>query len=211
MGLVARETFSAPQEIAKGVVVENYPTRYDEMTYKGVFYMNLINKLEKTVLGWVKNVPHLPVSVQKWLAVNVWWIALVGAILSGLATLFALIGLSTLLSLIGSVSSTYYVTGTLSNWAIVSSAISIVFLALVTLVYALAVKPLQNRQKKGWVLLFLSWIINGISVVVSSVLSMSVVGFIIGIMFGAIYLAISGYFIFEIHGQYAHVPIKAKK
>ena len=173
--------------------------------------MDLINKLEKTILGWVKNVPHLPVGVQKWLAVNVWWIILVVAILSGLATLFALFGLFVLITLIGSVSSTYYVTGTTSSWAIVSSAVSVVFLALVTLICAVAIKPLQNKQKKGWVLLFLSWIVNGVSVVVSSVLSMSVVGFIIGIMFGAIYLAISGYFIFEIHGQFAHAPIKVKK
>lgn len=173
--------------------------------------MELINKLEKTILGWVKHVPHLPVAGQKWLGINAWWIILVCTIISGFATLFALIGLSALVSLIGSVSSTYYVTGTMSNWAIVSSAVSVVFLALVTLIYALAVKPLQNRQKKGWVLLFLSWIVNGVSVVVSSVLSMSVVGFIIGILFGAIFLAISGYFIFEIHGQFAHVAIKAKK
>lgn len=173
--------------------------------------MELINKLEKTILGWVKNVPHLPVTVQKWLGTNAWWIVLVGAVLSGIATLFALIGLFTLIALIGSVSSTYYVTGTTSSWAIVSSAVGVAFLALVALIYVMAIKPLQSKQKKGWVLLFLSWIVNAISVVVSSVISMSVIGFVIGILFGAIYLAISGYFIFEIHGQFAHATIKAKK
>ena len=173
--------------------------------------MELINKFEKTMLGWVKNVPHLPVDVQKWLGINAWWIILVCTFISGIATLIELNGLLTSIALIGSISSTYYVTGTASNWAIIIAAVSVVFLALVTLVYAIAVKPLQNKQKKGWVLLFLSWIVNGLSVVVSSVLSMSVVGFIIGIMFGAIFLAISGYFIFEIHGQFAHVSIKAKK
>ena len=173
--------------------------------------MELINKLEKTVLGWVKNVPHLPVSVQKWLATNAWRVVLACTIISAIATLITLNGLLKSIALVGSISSTYYVTGAPNDWSITSFAVSFAFLAIVTSIYAVAVKPLQNRQKKGWVLLFLSWILNVIYVVVSSVLSMSVIGFIFGIMFRAIFLAIIGYFIFEIHGQFAHVSIKAKK
>jgi len=173
--------------------------------------MQLVNKLERIVLGWAKNVPHLPIVAQKWLATNVWWIVLIGAILTGISTLFALTGLFTIVSLMGSISSSYYVTGGYTGWAVFTAVIGLAFSAVSAIILAFAVKPLKAIQKKGWVLLFLAWIVNAASVVVSAVLSLSVIGFVIGIMFGAIGLAIGGYFIFEIHGQFAHAPRKDAK
>lgn len=166
--------------------------------------MEFISKLEKVVLGWAKNVPHLPTAGQKWLGANIWWIALIGAIFSGVAFLFAAGGLLTLISLLGAVSSAYYVTGNYTSLAMLNAAVSLVFLALNGVLLALAVKPLQNMQKKGWVLLFLTLLVQAFSVVVNAVLSFSVAGFIIGILFGAIGLAIGAYFVAEIHGQFGH-------
>jgi hypothetical protein len=167
--------------------------------------MEFISKLEKVVLGWAKNVPHLPVSGQKWLAANVWWIVLVCAIFSGIAFLFAIAGLFTLISLIGAVSSAYYVTGSnYTSLSIMNASIGLVFLVASGLLLAFAVKPLQNMQKKGWVLLFMTLLVEALSVVVNAVLSFSVAGFIISILFGAIGLAIGAYFIAEIHGQFGH-------
>jgi hypothetical protein len=166
--------------------------------------MELVSKLEKTVLGWVKNVPHLPLAGQKWLATNVWWIVLIGAIVSGLAALVMLGGVFTIISLLGSVSSFYYVTGGYTTFSVVSAVISLVFVALIAVLLGLAVKPLKEKQKKGWVILFLVWILDAVSVVINAVLTMSVFGFIFGIIFGAIFVAIGGYFIFEIHSQFSH-------
>ncbi|HEY8992324.1 MAG TPA: hypothetical protein VIM37_00560 [Candidatus Microsaccharimonas sp.] len=169
--------------------------------------MEFISKLEKVVLGWAKNVPHLPAAGQKWLGANIWWIALIGAIVSGIAFLFAIIALFTLISLIGAVSSTYYIAGSnYTSLSILNAAVSLVFLVANGLLLAFAVKPLQNMQKKGWVLLFMTLLVEALSVVVNAVLSFSVAGFIIGILFGAIGLAIGAYFIAEIHGQFAHAP-----
>ena len=173
--------------------------------------MELINKLERIVLGWVKNVPHLPATGQKWLGVNVWWIALIAAIIGGIWFLFALNGLFSLLTLLSSVSNLYYVTNTYTDYAIFKAIIGLVFLGLTVAALALAISPLKDRLKKGWVLLFLAWIISALSIVVSAVLSLSVIGFIISIIFGAIFLAIGGYFLFEIHGQFAHPTKRAKK
>jgi len=170
--------------------------------------MEYISKLEKIVLGWVKNVPHLPPAGQKWLAANVWWIAAIGAVVSAIAFLVSLAGLSTLLSLLGAASSAYYVTGNYTSVAILSAFVSLFFLAVNGVLLGLSVKPLQNMQKKGWVLLFLTLLVEALSVVVHAVLSFSAVGFIIGILFGAIGIAIGAYFIFEIHGQFSH-PAKA--
>jgi len=173
--------------------------------------MELINKLERIVLGWVKNVPHLPATAQKWLALNAWWIVLVAAIIGGIWFLFALNGLFALLTLLNSVSNLYYVTNTYTDYAIFKAIVSLVLLGLAVAALAFAVMPLKDRQKKGWVLLFLSWIISAISIVVGAILSLSVIGFIISIIFGAIFLAIGGYFLFEIHGQFAHPAKRAKK
>ncbi|MDB5160211.1 MAG: hypothetical protein JWO99_474 [Candidatus Saccharibacteria bacterium] len=168
--------------------------------------MELINKLEKLVLGWAKSVPHLPAAGQKWLGSNVWWIALIGAILSGIAVLVTAGVLFTAISLLGAASSVYYVSGSYTSIAVLNAAVSLVFLVANGILLALAVKPLQTKQKKGWVLLFLTLLVEAVSVVVNAILSFSVLGFIIGILFGAIGLAIGAYFIFEIHGQFSRPP-----
>jgi len=174
--------------------------------------MQLINKLERLVLGWVKDIPHLPVVAQKWLATNVWWIVLIGAIMTGLAALFTLVGLTASIAILGSPSNAYYVAGsTYASWAIVTSAVNLFFFVIGGIILAAAVKPLKEVEKKGWVLLFLAWLVHVASVVVGAVLSLSVLGFILNIIFGAIGIAITGYFLFEIHSQFAHVVRKAPK
>ncbi|RWZ78898.1 MAG: hypothetical protein EOT05_04095 [Candidatus Microsaccharimonas sossegonensis] len=173
--------------------------------------MELISKLEKIVLGWARNVPHLPTVGRRWLGANVWWIAAIGTVITGIAVLVSLARIFTLISLIGAPSSAYYVLG--SNYvslALVGALISFVFLVANGVLLAAAVKPLQNMQKKGWVLLFMTLLVATISVVVRAVLSFSVVGFIIGIIFGAVGVVIGAYFLFEIHDQFGHRAIKAK-
>jgi len=164
--------------------------------------MEFINKLEATVGGWLKNVPHLPPAGQKWLGQNIWWIALVGAIASGIAVFIALTGI-----LFGGISASfvYVIDPALAAWILIVSIVNLVFTAARGLLLALAVTPLKAMQKKGWVLLFYSWLLHVLSVVVGAVLSLSAFGFIGGILFGSIGVLISGYFLYEIHAQFAHV------
>jgi len=173
--------------------------------------MEYINKIEAIVGGWLKNVPHLPAAGQKWLGQNVWWIALIGAIAAGIGVLGGLVALFTTISLVGSLSSTYYVTQTVTSWAVVTAAVSLAFLVLQGLLLAIAVKPLKDLQKKGWVLLFTTLLVQAASVVVSAVLTLNVAGFLIGIIFGAVGLAIGAYFVYEIRGQFAQVSKPATK
>ena len=176
--------------------------------------MEFINKIEAMVAGWAKSVPHLPAAGQKWLGQNVWWITLVGTILSAIGLLIALGALFTLIALLGAVSSSIYgayATAGVSGFTIIGSVIGLVLSAATLVLMAFAIKPLKDMKKQGWVLLFLSWLVYAVSVVINSVLSLNVVGFILGIIFGAVALAVSGYFLFEIHAQFAHVrTIKAK-
>ena len=166
--------------------------------------MEQLAKLEHWVHDKVKNVPHLPENVRKWLGANAWWIVLVGVVVGGISLLFAFGGLLVLASLIGAVSSSYYVLGGPTAWTVITSLIALLFSAGIVVLNGLAIQPLRKMQKKGWVLLFLSWLLAIVSIVVNGILSLNPFSFIFGLIFGAIAAAIAGYFLFEIHGQFSH-------
>lgn len=173
--------------------------------------MELLAKLEKRVAEWLKDVPHLPVTGQKWLAQNIWWIAIIGLVLSSIQLLAEIVRLLNWMSVMGSYVASYYVTAGITSWAIVTSLISLAFLAVNIILLAMAINPLRARVKKGWVLLFATWLVSILAVVVTSIISLSVVGVVIGLLFGLIFLAVVGYFLFEMHGQFAHQTHAAKK
>lgn len=178
--------------------------------------MELITKLENQVEKWLKVVPHLPAAGQKWLAHNVWWIALVGAIIAGVSLLFSLGALFSAIALLGAVGDPlygYYVTHGINAWSLVSSVVSLIFLALQGIVVALAVSPLKEMKRKGWFLLFVSSILAAIAVVVNAVLTFNPAGFIFGVLFGAICVAIGLYLVFEIRSHFggSAKAVKTKK
>lgn len=173
--------------------------------------MELLRKLETTIHGWMKNLPHLPKGAQKWLGDNVWWIVLIVTILSGLGLLFAIIGLFALVALFGAVSADYYVYGAgPSAWAVTTSVISLLFSVAGLALYAMAIKPLKAKSAKGWNLLFLAWAVYAVAVVVNSILSFNPFSLIFGLLFGAVFAAISAYFLFEIHGEFHRAAKEAK-
>lgn len=175
--------------------------------------MEFIGKLEKTVLGWSQNIPHLPQVGRKWLGENAWWIVMVGAILSGIVVLFEINGFFRQLAALSTPSNSYYVTSDYTSVAIVDIVVNAAFVLAVGLLLAFAVKPLQRMQKKGWVLVFFALLVEALYVVVHAVLSFSIVGFVVNLLFGAIGLeigaigvAIAAYFIIEAHGQFGRPP-----
>lgn len=174
--------------------------------------MSTIEKIESKVAEWLKPVPHLPAGAQKWIANNVWWIVLVGTILSGLGLLIGLVGFLGVLALVGSTTSYYgaAVSGSVygGGW-VISALLSLVFTVGLLILLARAVSPLKAMKKQGWKLLFVVLLLDAVYVVLNSIFSFSVVGFIFGIIFGAIGLAISTYFVFEIRSHF--VSTKAAK
>jgi hypothetical protein len=167
--------------------------------------MEVLGKLERQLLQWFKAVPHLPEPARKWLGDNVWWIAAIGAVLSGLGIIGLLITLFGNISILTGTVLSYYVSAGVVTWLIIQTIISLVFVGVQCALLALSVNPLKAKQQKGWVLLFLVWLLGAVSVVLNAVLTLSVFNFIVSIIFGALWLAVSGYFLFEIHGQFARV------
>lgn len=177
--------------------------------------MEFLVKLEHIILGWLKDVPHLPIGVRKWIANNIWWIVVIGAVLSGISVLVLIGALFSNLSTLSSPIISYYASATFVGWLVVTTAVALAFAVVETLLMAFAVTPLKEKQKKGWVLLFAVWLVGIISAVVGAILTLNVLGFIGNIIFGAVWVAVTGYFLFEIHGQFAHVErskgVKSKK
>lgn len=166
--------------------------------------MEFFAKLEKRILGWFKGVPHLPVGGQKWLGDNVWWIVLVGAILTTLSIIASLSGIIALVALLGSPQASYYASSVITSWTLVTGIVGVVFALFGAILQYLSVQPLKLKQKKGWVLLFVNWLLGAIAIFINSVLTLNPISFIVSLLFGAVWVAISGYFLFELHGQFAH-------
>jgi len=66
------------------------------------------------------------------------------------------------------------------------------------------VKPLQDRTKKGWTLLFVVLLLGAVSIVLSALFTLSAYRIISDLIFGAIAIALGAYLLFEVRSQFAH-------
>jgi hypothetical protein len=174
--------------------------------------MSVVTKIETTVAGWLKSVPHLPKGGQKWIAENVWWIAMIGMIASIIGIFTAISALVVVATFAPSVD--YYgyaIAQTYNGPTWISLVLSLVVSIIQITLLAMAIKPLRSLQKRGWTLLFLTLLLNAVSIVLSAVFSFNPLSFVFGLIFGAIGLAIGAYFTFEIRSYFVHVaPVAAK-
>jgi hypothetical protein len=165
--------------------------------------MDSFKKLEKMVGSWFKMVPSLPAAGQKWLAENVWWIALIGLVLSVIGifvTIFAVIAIASWTSGLD-----YYGYATVDPYsatALAGSVVSLIFSIVIVGLTAVAISPLKAQRFRGWALLFTIYVVSAVEIVLNSILSFNPIGFIFGIIGGAIGLAIGGYFLFQIRAHF---------
>lgn len=155
--------------------------------------MESLKKLEKTVGGWLKDVPHLPAGVSKWLAENAWWLTIISVVLGG----FAILGILGTIALLGSVTAVYG--GAVAGAAVAGTVLFGLFVVLAMLVImvvleAMAISPLKSLQKRGWDLIFLVTLISLVFGIVGSLLSYDFFGIIRSVL-GA---GVACYFLFEV-------------
>lgn len=166
--------------------------------------MEQLRQLEHRILGWVKNVPHLPTDVQAWLGRNIWIIVMVGSIISAVAVFFQFINWLSFLALVNSPASPLYIYGGVAGWSIAVNIVSYVFTTILLVLAFASVKPLKSRSKKGWVILFATWLAYIAITVINAVLSFSSFTFIMSLLLGGTFAAISGYVLFEVHNYFDH-------
>lgn len=158
--------------------------------------MDSFRKLEETMVGWYKPAPRLPAEVRKWLAINAWWITLIFVILGAIgvigALLFSLAAGAALTALAGGI-------GAIAGVAFFVTVFCAVLLGGVAIVMGgMAINPLKVMQKRGWTLLFWVLLLEVASVVLSNVFTMN----IFGLIWGLLWSALGGYFLFEIRGYF---------
>lgn len=155
--------------------------------------MESLHKLESTVAGWLKDVPHLPTEVRKWIAENAWWIAIVGVVIGGFGIL-TLLGALAVVGGLAAVSVGVGVGAALAGTFLIASFVSLAALVINVVLEALAIKPLKSLSKRGWDLLFLAAVLNFGFSAVSALLRYD----IIGVVFAALGAAVTSYFLFEV-------------
>ena len=166
--------------------------------------MENLKNLETMVASWYSGMPHLPKDGRKWLAVNAWWLVLVGVILGTLGILSVLLGVL----VAGTVLAGYGgpIGAALGGLAIVIVTISLAFAIVDMIISAMAISPLKAMQKKGWSLLFLVALINILSLLVSFLFQLN----LFSLIWGFIFAGVGGYFLFEVR-DYFHIEHEAKK
>lgn len=163
--------------------------------------MEMLRKLEGIVTSWYKGMPHLPENFRKWLADNIWWLVLIGVVLS----LFVIIPAFGVLLFGGAVLTSVYGAQSMYNGGVfVWALFALMFVVADLVLSALAIGPLKVHRKLGWSLLFLVALLNILSTVLTFIANFSFGG----LLFGLIGAAIGGYFLFEIRDHFGVVAVK---
>lgn len=166
--------------------------------------MESITKLENTIEGLMKSLPHLPVNVRKWIAQYAWIINLIGLIACAVIALMAITGLIIAYMAASAVTSYIiaYGLGSYSQSMMLVTIVSILSMVATVILTAMAIKPLKMMNKKGWDLLFIIALVGAAFSVISALVDFNVFSIIPNIIFTAIGLAISMYFLFEIRSYF---------
>lgn len=160
--------------------------------------MKELNKLENKVASWLKPLPHLPAAAKKWLAVNIWWIQLVGIVILGI-TGFTILG-ALILAMGATV--TFWIVPKFSTASIFAPFISLLLKFGIIVLMSLAIGPLKNLKKKGWDYLFLALVISAAASVFDSLTSFNASGFISNVLSSAVAVGVGAYFLFEIRSYF---------
>lgn len=166
--------------------------------------MEQVRKLETIIAGWYKNVPHLPVAGQKWIAQNAWWLILIWVILSAMGVasiLFVTFIAGTLLAGLGGA-----VGAALSGLAFAAVVVSLLFSIVELVLGTMAIAPLKALQKRGWTLIFVIELLTLVALAITFLFDFNFFGLVWGVLFTAVWL----YFLFEIRSYFVGTQTRKK-
>lgn len=168
--------------------------------------MDSVRKLEVMAAAWYKDMPHLPAKGQKWLADNIWWLTLVSVVIGAIGVVQVLAATLFVGAWVGGIAGGVLGSVALSGLALFVVMLSLALAIVSLIVSALAIRPLRAKQKKGWLLLFITLLIGVLSTVVGFLFQWNFSSFIAGIIFAAI----GGYFLYEIRSYFGQVRVHKK-
>jgi len=145
--------------------------------------------LEKFFMGFYKLTPNLSKNSRKYLANYFYLIAIAWLIFQivGLVRLSAAIGI---VSFVQVADSTY----SLSTGIVLFIAVSLVIQILQIILSAMAILPLKSLQRSGWELMFGSFLIGVITLVVNWAVATDLMGSLKTV----VVVGVSGYLLYEV-------------
>jgi hypothetical protein len=149
-------------------------------------------KVTKYVAELYGHLPHLPLNLRKWLTSNMWWIVLIGAIIGGFGVLCLV--LITLLGGIFLAGAVFLFSAKFGGLALLIAVIIVALLIANVVIAIMAINPLKLRMKRGWDLLTVSLVLIFTAAVLTDISKQDSIAIINDIF----WLAVSGYFLFEI-------------
>ena len=172
--------------------------------------MATVKDIESTMARWYRNVPHLPKGGREWLADNVWWLALIGAIVSVIGLFGAiplLFALLTFDSVVNGVSIYANVNPAGRGLFTLNLFVTVIVYIVTTVILVLSVNPLRAKARRGWELLFWSLLIEFAIGAVVAIVSLAVSSLISDILAALI----GGYLLFEIRDYFGTAHRTAKE
>lgn len=127
--------------------------------------------LEEAIGKLFKRVPHLPRESRDWIADNLWWLVIIGLVLSSFAVLglvLQLLGTSLYMGLTNDI-----VTG---GAAFVATLVSLAVIGFAVALEAMAIKPLRQKRRYGWELLFVVGLVLLVEALIGALISNSLSG-----------------------------------
>lgn len=166
--------------------------------------MELVTKAEKQLAEWFKGAPHLSDSARESLAKAWPWIAVVFGVLQVLAA-WGLYGLTQLADRYFEAANIYTAALTGETVGLSATDKTFIYLAIAVLlvdavILLMAYKPLKERARRGWDLLFLASLINVAYGVVTVFVDGRGLGSLVWSMIGS---AVGFYLLFEVQNKFA--------
>jgi hypothetical protein len=161
--------------------------------------MELITKLEATLAEWYKGIPHLPKKGRDWLRANIWWIVLIWAIVDAFAVVMTIIG--SFLTALGLTVFGGVVGAFIAGPFVIIQLLGVAATLVEAVLLFMAVNPLQAHVKRGWRLVFIALLISAALAVINQIGQVLVFN-IVGLLWGLLWAAALGYFLFEIRDEF---------
>ena len=143
-----------------------------------------------------RDAPHLPATARGWIAGNIWWIALIGAIIGAIGVLSLVF--ITLLGGIFLAGAVFLFTAKFGGFALLLSVVLVAALIANAVVLIMAISPLKARFHKGWYLLAVSLALNLIATILTLILKQEIITFVWNVM----WVGVGGYLLFEIQSYF---------
>ena len=166
--------------------------------------MKQLAPLEEAIAKVHKDLPHLPKGLTTWLVENAWWLVIIGVALGAIGVLTTLTALTAGSLLVGSLAG-----AAVGGAVFVSGITGLAVLVLTIVLEAMAIQPLKAKKKRGWDLIFLASLVGIAGSVVTALLS-GPLGIITGVIWTAVWAAISFYVLFELRVHYVGAKEAAK-